>query len=723
MTTGGAGSWWREDAPSSGSTLSHGGHRRGFDRKDVACRVRHRRHPGRALHRRRRGPDLRGAAPVKPAQPQLKRTLGSPALFGIVQGFIAASIYFSTGLVAERAFGLTWMVFLAGGLLFAVVVPCYVEGASLHQERGGATVIARYAFNELVSFIAGWAICLDYLILGALCAFAGTDYLGVFWHGFDDGFPEFGIGAAIVLYVALVAIRGGDPKRFERAAVLVLGDLVLQLVVVGLGLALLFDPAVLTHPYAIAGKPSVEDIVFAFPLVLVAFSGIDASSGLAGQVAIGRRGLRRLIGVRLLAALVPYLGIALIASSVLPQTNGAYTEAPLIGVVNAFEQPWLRDPLKYLVAVSAVVILVNAAQAAMLGLSRLGYALAVNRQIPSFVGKLHPTRATPVGIIGFGAFTAICLLIPADLEFLAAICAFGATIAFTIVGLSVCRLRYKEPDRDRPYKMPFNVRVRGAELPIPVVLCVVMSYTAFVGLLVEHGDARWMGILGMACGLTLYLGYRTSQGKPVFKRITVPEAALTRRTAEAEFGSILVPVLGTPLDDDIVQTAGRLAAEENEDREEGATIEAIWVFEVPMSLPLDTRVPDAELRRARAALKRAKAVGEEYEGVEVQTAVVRARKAGQAIVREAKRRGVEAVVLAAEEPTRVGGGLRLGGKPGLHDTSVGETTRHVINKATCRVILTAPPAKRRLDPMVPIPSEPPLPLGHAVGVSDPDAAR
>ena len=57
-------------------------------------------------------------------------------------------------------------------------MPCYVEGASLHQERGGATVIARYAFNELWSFVAGWAILLDYLILIALTAFATTDYAG-----------------------------------------------------------------------------------------------------------------------------------------------------------------------------------------------------------------------------------------------------------------------------------------------------------------------------------------------------------------------------------------------------------------------------------------------------------------------------------------------------------------------------------------------------------------
>ena len=290
------------------------------------------------------------------------------------------------------------------------------------------------------------------------------------------------------------------------------------------------------------------------------------------------------------------------------------------------------------------------------------------------------------------------------------------------------RLRYKEPERDRPYKMPFNVRVRGAELPIPAVIGLIMSVAAFVALLIEHGGARWVGLGWMGGGVALYVAYRTSAGKPVFKRVTVPEAALTRRAAEVEFGSILVPILGTPLDDDIMQTAGRLAAEEHDDDEGGAVIEALWIFEVPMALPLDARVPDDELKRARAALKRAKAVGEEYAGVEVATAVVRARRAGEAIVREAKRRGVEAVVLAAEEPTRVGGGLRLGGKPGLHDTSVGETTRYVVNKAHCRVILTAPPSTRRLDPMAPAPAMPPLPLGHPLaapngGVSDPAAAR
>ena len=189
---------------------------------------------------------------------------------------------------------------------------------------------------------------------------------------------------------------------------LVLGDLALQLFIVAFGLALIFDPDVLTSPSMIGGTPSLEDLVFAFPLVIVAFSGLDASSGLAGQVAIGRRGLRRLIGVRLLAALVPYVGIALVASTALPDEPGkSWIEAPMLGVVEEFSQPWLHDPLRYLVAISGCLILYAACSASMLGVSRLGYSLAINRQLPSRVGYLHPEWATPVVIIGIGAVAAI----------------------------------------------------------------------------------------------------------------------------------------------------------------------------------------------------------------------------------------------------------------------------------------------------------------------------
>jgi APA family basic amino acid/polyamine antiporter len=672
------------------------------------------------------------------APPILRRWLGSPALFGIVQGFIGASIYFILGLVAQNALGLTWVVYAGAAGFFVLLMFSYVEGASLHPERGGATVIARYAFNELWSFVAGWAILLDYLILIAITAFAAADYASAFYAPLAAGAPEVLAGVAIVLVVAFMQIRGGGPTRYERAALFVLADLLLQLLIVVLGLALLFEPEVITDPSSVAGTASLSGVLFAFTLAIVAFTGLDASSGLAGEVAVGRRGLKRLISARVPAAVVPYIGIGLVAASTLPADGGlrpgVSVDAPMLGVVGAFDEAWLREPLTYLTAAFAVAVLFGACNAAMLGLSRIGYSLALNRQIPSTAGRLHPRYATPVVVIGGGTLLAVALLIPADLEFLAGIYAFGATIAFVLVTVGVCVLRWREPTRDRPYKMPLNVKVGRAELPVPAAVGAVVSAASFVFVLLLHESAALFGLPWLVAGVALYVGYRTYDGKPVFKRVTVPEKALTRiGPLDVEYGSILVPVLGTTLDDDIMQTAGRLAGSEQDDLEEtGATIEALWVFEVPMALPINARVPESELKRAKAALARARAVGEEYEGVKVATASVRARRAGEAIVHEAKRRGVEAIVLAAEEPTRLRGGPLLGGKQGLRDTFVGETTRYVVNKAPCRVILTAPPAEGPAeqrpeaterfapppagDPMAPSPEAPPaVPQGPRSG--------
>ncbi len=634
----------------------------------------------------------------------LRRGVGSPVLFGIVQAFLAAALYFSLGLAGEQTGGWTWVVYAAAAAFFIVTTLSYVEGASLHQERGGATVIARYAFNELWSFVAGWAILLDYIILVALTGFVATDYLGVFWSPLASGVPEFLLALVLILVVAIINVRGVDPGKFSRVALVGIADLAVQALLVAFGIAFVLDPEVLTSPSSVGGRPSMEEFAFAFTLAIVAFTGLDASSGFAGEVAVSRRGLRKLVTARSIAVLVPYVGITLIASTALG--SGALLtdedkDSPLVGLTAAFEQPWLRDGLTYLIGLSAASVLFVACMTAMLGLSRLGYSLALNRQIPSAVGRLHPTYKTPIVIIGIATAMAIGLMAPVDIEFLGGLYAFGATIAFTLVHLSVIALRRSEPDRDRPFKMPLNVRVRGTEVPLPAVLGVGVSVSAFAAVLWLHPVARVVGLLWMGLGVALYVYYRASEGKPIARRVTVPEQTLSRqRPAGTEYGTILVPVLGSPLDDDIMQTAGRLSAEEGVDEGEGgAVIEALWVFEVPMSLPIDARIPETDLKRARAALARAKAVGEEYAGVEVATATTRARRAGEGIVYEAERRGVEAIVLAAEEPTALRGGVLLGGKQGLRDTYVGDMTKYVVTKAPCRVVLTAPPARE-------VPSDP-----------------
>jgi APA family basic amino acid/polyamine antiporter len=224
----------------------------------------------------------------------------------------------------------------------------------------------------------------------------------------------------------------------------------------------------------------------------------------------------------------------------------------------------------------------------------------------------------------------------------------------------------------------------------------LVSAVGWVAVIVVHQPARYVGFGWMAAGLTLYVLYRRADETSLLRRVTVPPQILRAEgPLERDYGSILVPLFGTALDDDIVQTAARLVASEQTDEAaiDTATIEAIWVFVIPMSLPLDASLPDAQVKHARQVLARAKAVGEEYTGVQVATAIVRTRRAGYAIVDEARRRGVEAIVLGAEEPSLIRGGARLGGRGGPLEGFVGDVTKYVVSKAQCRVIVTAPAAK------------------------------
>ncbi|MEH3054140.1 MAG: hypothetical protein PGN13_09070 [Patulibacter minatonensis] len=169
------------------------------------------------------------------------------------------------------------------------------------------------------------------------------------------------------------------------------------------------------------------------------------------------------------------------------------------------------------------------------------------------------------------------------------------------------------------------------------------AFGGWLIVLLLHERAGIVGMGWMLAGVVLYLVSRSRSHLPLRQAVVVPKTVLSRDTTHGEFGSILVPVFGRKLDDDIVQTAGRLARDRTLDLEEsgGAQIEAIWVFEIPMSLPLASGIDDDRLKLARKALARAKAVGEEYEGLTVATATVRARRAGQGIVDEARRRGVD----------------------------------------------------------------------------------
>jgi basic amino acid/polyamine antiporter, APA family len=627
-----------------------------------------------------------------------ERPFSYRALFAVVYTTSVSSVYFALGVVVHRAGGLTPAVFLAGGIFFQLSAMSYAEGASMHPERGGSAVFARYAFNELVSFVAGWAIVLDYTILLAVTALTVPAYLGAFWAPLGRGDLQVALAFAVIAFVAADNLTGVNMRRLRRRIAVTVGDLVLQAAIIILGLALAFHPHRLVESVHLGTAPTWSNLAFALPIAVIAFTGLEAAASLAGEVSGSARQVNRLVLPGSAIIVLIYVGIAIVGVAALPVHHGVselgqrHVQAPILGLVEAFRPLWVSDVLKYAVAIGGALGLAAAAGSSMLGVSRVGYSLATNRQIPSAIGRLSGRWGTPFVVIGAAALAAAALVMPADLELLIGIYAFGALLAFTIAHVSVIALRFREPDRARGYTVPLSITIRGARVPLPSVAGAVLAAAGLISVMVFHSGARYVGTGWLLGGLVLYVTYRKTQQKPLLRRVTIPERALRHETLEPEFGSILVPIFGTQLDDDIVQTAGRLAGDTHDDVvEEGAVIEAIWVFEMPLSLPLDAPLPDAQVRRARDALARAKVVGEEYEGVEVATAMVRARRAGQAIVNEARRRGVEAIVLGAEEPSRVRGGALLGGVSGPLENYIGEATRYVINKAPCRVILTAPP--------------------------------
>ena len=221
----------------------------------------------------------------------LRNAVGSPLLFSIVYLPLASAIYFALGVIAGHALALTPVVLLASALMFALTAMTYVEGASLHQERGGSTVFARYAFNELVSFVAGWAILLDYVILIAITTYAATQYLRVFWSTLGHGPEALGLALIFIASVVLVNIRGLGGRRARRIGMLVIADVALQGFIVVLGLALFFNAHALFSSIHLGSAPTWSGFVFALTLTAIAFTGLETASGAAGEVKVGRRGL------------------------------------------------------------------------------------------------------------------------------------------------------------------------------------------------------------------------------------------------------------------------------------------------------------------------------------------------------------------------------------------------------------------------------------------------
>ncbi len=637
-----------------------------------------------------------------PREEALRRVHGPGALFAAAYGNVGSSIYYALGLVALYALGLTPITFMIAGLIFAFTAATYVEATVLYPEAGGSSSFARHAFNELASFLAGWAQMLTYIVTAAISAFFVPHYLAVFWEPLSHGPADVIFGIGLLICLAALNVKGTEESA-RLNLVLAMADLATQAVLVVIGCVLVLDPELLVNQVQLGTAPTFGNFLLGIAVGMVAYTGIETISNMSEEARSPNRSIPRGTAAVVLAVVGIYAFLPSIALSAMPVTQDAaghfttelgttFADDPVLGIVeNLGLSSGLTDVLRVYVGVLAGVILLIATNAALIGLSRLTFSMGQHRQLPEILRAVHPRFKTPyVAIIVFTAIAAI-VMAPGKTAFLGTIYAFGATLSFTVAHVSVIRLRKLRPlserpggkGGERPWRPPGSIRIRGVEVPMTAVIGGIGTFGAFVVAMVLDPVVLATGGGWMIAGTVLYVVYRRYKGLPLRETVKV-EALTPLGVEEVEYRSVLVAFAeDDPFSTEAVITAKALAARRRR------AIHVVSLVEVPSNLPLDAELPEQE-SAARTKVERAKLIcGQRVSGSIVH---VRLGGAGQAIVDEAKQINAAAIVM----PLRYRGGAPLYGK----------TLQTVLAKRPCRVIVSANPSEstegqptmRRLEP-------------------------
>ena len=304
------------------------------------------------------------------------------------------------------------------------------------------------------------------------------------------------------------------------------------------------------------------------------------------------------------------------------QLGSNYVEDPVLGMVRFLPDnvSWLKWILGPWVGILAATILFIATNAGIIGVSRLAFSLGQHRQLPRVLGLVHPTRLTPYVAIAVFGVIAVILILPGEITFLAELYAFGSMISFTAAHVSVIRLRYREPDLVRPFRAPLNVRVAGTYVPMTAVLGALGTFAVWCVIMYYKPVSGVVGIAWVAVGLVVYVIFRKAQGYSLTKTVKSPTLPASLQE-DVVYDQLLVPVRDTQVSDEMMVLACQLATERK------SSIDALYVIEVPLNLPIDASLPE-ERERARQVLERTMSAADQFK-VKVTPIVVTARSAGQ----------------------------------------------------------------------------------------------
>jgi basic amino acid/polyamine antiporter, APA family len=620
----------------------------------------------------------------------LRKSVGVSGMFATAYGNVGSSIYYALGLVAAHALGLTPLVFVFAGGLFALTAKTYAEGAAMFPEAGGSSSFARHAFDDVVSFFAGWALSLDYILTIAISAFFVPHYLSAFpglgalKHNPDDIFG----GLIVVGMLAWLNIRGlGESAKLN--IVLALLDLSTQILLAGVGIALVLNPDLLIHQVHFGSVPTWKELIFALSLAMLAYTGIETVANMAEESTDPGRQVPKAVNLVVLAVLGVYAGISVVALSALPvihhgvgysaelkqsfstpgyatSLGGFFENDPMLGVV---EHLGLHGTIlklsRYYLGILAATILFIATNAGMIGISRLSWSLSEHRQLPRLFSQLHARYRTPWFTLIFFSMLASTLIIYGNTEVLGNLYSFGAMLSFTVAHAAIVRLRVSDPDRERPYRSPFGVRIKRSVIPMTAVIGGIGTAAAWVAVTVLHSEAKVVGIPWMVIGMGGYFVYRKRQGLDPRKSYKIEHAERPADFEELDYRTALVPIFGEDVSATALGSAAKLIGEDG-------VLYAVFVLPVPSQLSLESGLEDEEAQ-GRSVLESARIQARRL-GIKIHTGLIRTRNPGAALVEEAERVGSDVIYWSAiHAPTG--------------EQRIGPTATYLLSRRPCRVII------------------------------------
>lgn len=433
----------------------------------------------------------------------LRRVLGVRDLFALGYSDVGSSIYYALGVTTLYALGATPLALALAGIAFFCTALTYAEMSAALPEAGGSSSFARHAFNDLVSFIAGWALLLDYIVTIAISAFSVGPYLSYFFPILKMGMANIPF-SLIVLAILLLLNIIGVKESTRISFLLAMLAIATQLTIIVIGALFLLNLPSIAHHIRIGvpnadWSPTWPQFWKGVSMAMVAYIGIESITQLGGETRHPARAIPRAIFLTMITLFLMYFGISAVAlSAIHPKVLATqYLEDPLAGIAAAlpigssFFGPWI--------GILGATILFVAANAGLIGASRLTFAMGEYYQVPRVFYRLHPRFRTPyVSLAMFAGLAALVILVAKRLIFLADLYNFGAMLAFFLAHLSLLGLRVRQPDLERPFKIPvgipFGQRVR---LPVTAIIGLLATVAVWIDVVISKPAWRNLGFLWM----------------------------------------------------------------------------------------------------------------------------------------------------------------------------------------------------------------------------------